>query len=63
MNGQPEPYQDPLIDEVRQRRAALYKSLGGNLCELFRAIQSIQREHPEKVSKPGARSGLQVKTE
>lgn len=47
-----EPYEDPLIDEVRQRRAALYKSLGSDLRRLFEAIQRLQREHPENVRKP-----------
>jgi hypothetical protein len=62
MNGPREPYQDSLIDEVRQRRMELYESLGGNLKELFEAIRSVQREHPEKVGKPRARSGPPVKT-
>lgn len=51
-----EPYQDPLIDEVRQRRADLYRSLGQDLRKLFEAIQRLQREHPEKVSKPPTRN-------
>ena len=56
MNTPREPYEDPLIDEVRRRRADLYESLGGDLRKLFEAIQRLQREHPEKVSKPQRRS-------
>ena len=56
MNTPREPYEDPLIDEVRRRRANLYESLGGDLRKLFEAIQRLQREHPEKVSKPQRRS-------
>lgn len=47
-----ESYADPLIDEVRQRRANLYASLGGTLQNLFKAIQRVQCEHPEKVGRP-----------
>lgn len=56
MNGKTEPYSDPLIDEVRQRRADLFASLGSNLAKLFEAIQRLQRQHPEKVSRPSTRS-------
>ncbi len=42
---------DPLIEDVRRRRAELYKSLGGDLRKLFERIQRVQEEHPEKVVK------------
>lgn len=47
-----EPYEDPLVDEVRQRRSELYASLGGSLENLIEAIRRLQREHPEKVGRP-----------
>ncbi len=49
MSAQPEPYPDPLIDEVRRRRIGLFESLGGSLEKLFEEIQRLQREHPEKI--------------
>jgi hypothetical protein len=47
-----EKYHDPLIDEVRQRRAELYAALGSDLRKLVQAIQELQRRHPDKVRKP-----------
>jgi len=49
------PSEDPLIDEVRRRRADLFTSLGGDLRKLFEAIQQLQRSHPEKIGRPQLR--------
>ncbi len=43
---------DPLIDEVRQRRAQLSARHGGDLMKLYEAIRALQEEHPEKVARP-----------
>lgn len=52
MKPQGEPYQDPLIDEVRARRADLYRSLDCDIRKLVEAIQELQRKHPEKLRRP-----------
>lgn len=49
MTESAKPHPDPLIDEVRERRAQLFRRVGGTLEGLFEEIQRIQAEHPEKV--------------
>ena len=44
-----EPYPDPLIDEVRERRRALFADLGNDLRKLFEAVRRRQARHPEKI--------------
>ena len=46
-NGQASP--DPLIDEVRSRRAELLARFGGDLRALAREIDAMQAEHPDKM--------------
>jgi hypothetical protein len=55
MSSPGEPYPDPLIDEVRQRRRELLAEYGNDLGKLFEAIQKIEAEHPEKVLDPRKR--------
>lgn len=45
--------EDPLIDEVRERRRELFSQYNYDLMELYRAIRALQDRHPEKVGKPG----------
>ena len=45
---------DPLIDEVRQRRRELYATCANDLDKLAEAIQRIQAEQPEKYVDPRA---------
>lgn len=52
MSGNAEPYVDPLIDEVRERRRELFERHGSDLGRLYREIQRIQAEHPDKVVDP-----------
>lgn len=40
---------DLLIDEVRSRRRALLTSCGDDLNVLLERIESLQRQHPEKL--------------
>lgn len=40
---------DPLIDEVRARRQALFAACGMDLRVLGRRIQELQAQHPELV--------------
>jgi hypothetical protein len=56
MSNPGEPYPDPLIDEVRQRRRKLLAEYGNDLGKLFEAIQKIEAEHPEKVLDPRKRN-------
>ena len=44
-----QPHEDPLIDEVRQRRKQVYLESGKDLEKLLVAILRIQAEHPGKV--------------
>lgn len=44
-----EPYEDPLIDEVRERRRKLLDEHDNDLAKLFETIRKIQDEHPEKM--------------
>jgi hypothetical protein len=46
MSRQQEPYADPLIDEVRQRRRELYAGYGNDLRKLGEAIRQRQAQHP-----------------
>ncbi len=45
---------DPLIDEVRQRRRELFASCGNDLNKLAEAIRQIEAEHPERLWDPRA---------
>lgn len=49
MSENKEPYSDPLIDEVRQRRRDLFEELGCDLKRLGELIQKRQARHPEKL--------------
>jgi hypothetical protein len=40
---------DPLIDEVRGRRAELLARFGGDLRALAREIDTMQAKHPDKM--------------
>lgn len=40
---------DPLIDEVRSRRRALFASCGDDLNRLLERVEELQRQHPEKL--------------
>ena len=40
---------DPLIDEVRQRRREMMEEYDNDLSKLFEEIQRRQAEHPEKL--------------
>ncbi len=44
-----EPYPDPLIDEVRQRRRDLFADCGKDLQKLGEAIRERQARHPDKL--------------
>lgn len=48
-NRDHEPYQDPLIDEVRERRRTLLDEHDNDLAKLFETIRKMQNEHPEKM--------------
>ena len=51
------PYEDPLIDEVRERRRKLLEEHGYDLSRLFETVRKIQAEHPEKIMKrPASRT-------
>ena len=52
MSHPAEPYADPLVEEVRQRRHDLLARYGNDLEQLFKAIQQLQSEHPEKLVDP-----------
>lgn len=45
----PEPYGDPLIDEVRQRRKDLLADYDNDLDKYFEALRKMQEDHPEKI--------------
>jgi len=45
---------DPLIDEVRQRRREMMQEYDNDLNKLFEEIQRRQAEHPEKYVDPRA---------
>jgi hypothetical protein len=49
MTSSSQPLPDPLIDEVRERRRKLYADCGNDIRALAKAIQQLEREHPEKV--------------
>jgi len=49
-----EPYEDPLIDEVRERRRRLLEEHDNDLSKLFETVRKIQAEHPEKIIRPPA---------
>ena len=51
-----EHYEDPLIDEVRERRRQLFAASGHDLQKLFEAIKREQDLHPEKVIKRSTKS-------
>ncbi|MCK6483432.1 MAG: hypothetical protein L6R00_04765 [Phycisphaerae bacterium] len=40
---------DPLIEEVRQRRRDLFDACGRDWDKFFKRIERTQNEHPEKV--------------
>lgn len=44
-----EPYEDPLIDEVRQRRKDLLADYDNDLDKFFEAIRKMQEEQPERI--------------
>jgi len=46
------PLADPLIDEVRERRARLVREHGG-LRGWMDHLRKVQREHPEKLVSRG----------
>ena len=46
-----EPYEDPLIDEVRQCRKDLLADYDNDLDKFFEAIRKLQNQHPEKMVK------------
>ena len=53
----PEPYDDPLIDEVRQRRKDLLADYDNDLDKFFAALRKMQDEHPEKIiRRPASRT-------
>ncbi len=52
MNEKKEQLDDPLIDEVRERRRQLSSRYDNDLLELFKAIQELQKKHPQIVLKP-----------
>ncbi len=52
MDDKKEQLDDPLIDEVRERRRQLSSRYGNDLQELFKAIRELQKEHPRIVLKP-----------
>lgn len=45
-------YPDPLVDEVRGRRRALFADHDEDPQKLFEAIRRLQAEHPDKVIDP-----------
>jgi hypothetical protein len=50
-NQEREPYADPLIDEVRQRRQDLLARYDYDLKKFFDAVRKLQAQHPEKIVK------------
>ena len=54
----PEPYEDPLIDEVRQRRKELLAEYDNDLDKFFEALRKTQEQHPEKIMKRSASKPL-----
>ena len=59
LKPKPEPYEDPLIDEVRQRRRDLLAGYENDLDKLFEAVRNLEAQHPEKVVKrPRAKTGM-----
>lgn len=55
MDDKKEQLDDPLIDEVRERRRKLSSKYGNDLQELFEAIRELQKNHPQIVLKPQRR--------
>ena len=53
---------DPLIDEVRQRRRELYASCDNDLNKLAEAIRWVEAEHPEKLKDPRAEKRDKART-
>jgi hypothetical protein len=49
MTPELDPVTDPLVEEVRARRAELLASVGGALFELAREIQRLEATHPHKL--------------
>ena len=49
MSSTEERTSDPLIDDVRSRRRELLASCGNDLNVLLERIESLQRQHPEKL--------------
>lgn len=52
MNPNPEPFSDPLIDEVRQRRQQVWDECGRDVRKLYERIKKIQDSHPEQLIYP-----------
>ena len=52
MSEEAESYCDPFIEEVRNRRRAVFARYGKDLRRLCEAIQQREAEHPEKVVTP-----------
>ena len=51
------PYEDSLIDAVRERRRKLLEEHGNDLSRLFETVRKIQAERPEKIMKrPASRT-------
>jgi hypothetical protein len=48
-SAEPARSADPLIDEVRERRRAVFARCGNDLRVLGQHIQTLQAQHPEKV--------------
>ena len=61
MTQETKRYQDPLIDEVRERRRQLWADYGNDLDKVYEAIKRLQAEHPEKLVDP--RKSRKAKTE
>lgn len=49
MNSEPTRFEDPLIDEVRERRRDLLAAYDYDLGKFHEAIRRAQAEHPEKM--------------
>ncbi len=56
MSNKPRKLHDPLIDEVRERRARLVKEHGG-LRGWVEHLRKLQQEHPERISPRTPRRG------
>ncbi len=49
MTDERKEFPDPLVDDVRERRRQLWADFDNDWTQVYRAIQRLQAEHPEKV--------------